>query len=280
VTHCLLCEKRRVDLFQVREQRFSQPLWPPSSCSFIRSLEPVRQPVLSLEVSLHSRLCCPLTCLFTAACAASGRVCPTPVLPLDVSVLQQPVLSLDVSLHSSLCCLWTCLFTAACAAHGRVSSQQSVLPHGRVSSQQPVLPLDVFLHNSLCYPWKCLLNSSQQPVLPWMCLFSAACAAPGRVSSQQPVLPLDESLQELSGLKQVLNGNSCTTDPHQKAAIGQTRQETAQADNIGSWRTNTSRGSTVFCRTDLFSSSIGCNVGHTHPEAAQSSVEQTCSAAA
>ncbi len=29
VTHCLLCEKRRVDLFQVREQRSSQPLWPP-----------------------------------------------------------------------------------------------------------------------------------------------------------------------------------------------------------------------------------------------------------
>ena len=40
VTHCLLCEKRRVDLFQVREQRFSQPLWPSSSCSFVRSLEP------------------------------------------------------------------------------------------------------------------------------------------------------------------------------------------------------------------------------------------------
>jgi hypothetical protein len=32
VTHCLLCEKRRVDLLQVREQRSSQPPWlPPSS---------------------------------------------------------------------------------------------------------------------------------------------------------------------------------------------------------------------------------------------------------
>ncbi len=72
----------------------------------------------------------------------------------------------------------------------------------------------------------------------------------------------------------MLSGDSCTTDPQQKAAIGQTRQETAQADNIGSWRTNTSRASTVFCRTDLFSSSIGCNVGQTHPEVDQAGVGQ------
>ncbi len=31
LTHCLLCEKRRVDLLQVREQRSSQPPWPPPS---------------------------------------------------------------------------------------------------------------------------------------------------------------------------------------------------------------------------------------------------------
>jgi hypothetical protein len=29
VTHCLLCEKRRVDLLQVTERRSSQPPWPP-----------------------------------------------------------------------------------------------------------------------------------------------------------------------------------------------------------------------------------------------------------
>ena len=49
VTHCLLCEKRRVDLFQVREQRFSQPLWLSSSCSFVRSLEPRPRAVLQFN---------------------------------------------------------------------------------------------------------------------------------------------------------------------------------------------------------------------------------------
>ncbi len=51
VTHCLLCEKRGVDLFQVREQRFSQPLWPSSSCSFVRSLEPRPQAVLQVQLN-------------------------------------------------------------------------------------------------------------------------------------------------------------------------------------------------------------------------------------
>ena len=53
VTHCLLCEKRQVDQFQVREQRFSQPLWPSSSCSFVRSLEP--RPRAVLQVQLNCR---------------------------------------------------------------------------------------------------------------------------------------------------------------------------------------------------------------------------------
>jgi hypothetical protein len=55
VTHCLLCEKRRVDLFQVREQRSSQPLWPPSSCSIIRSLEPRPRAVLQVQLNCRAR---------------------------------------------------------------------------------------------------------------------------------------------------------------------------------------------------------------------------------
>jgi hypothetical protein len=53
VTHYLLCEKRRVDLFQVKEQRSSQPLWPSTSCFFVRSVEP--HPLAVLQVQLNCR---------------------------------------------------------------------------------------------------------------------------------------------------------------------------------------------------------------------------------
>ncbi len=77
----------------------------------------------------YNSLCCLLTYLFAAACAATGRVCsPAFCAPLAMSV------------NNSWCYTWTCLSTKACAAPG-MSVNSSLC-----------CPLKLYVYSSLCCP--------------------------------------------------------------------------------------------------------------------------------
>ncbi len=154
----------------------------------------LRQPMLPLDMSVYSLLCCLWTCLFyriLCCLAASARVCPSVlqeiVLPPNVFVTQKTVLPLDLCLFSgSLCCPWTCLVYSSLAAPGR----------GCSTAAFAALAWTCLFYSSLCCPWTCLclFYSSAVCTIPGGVWLAATCASTGCIYSTAAFAAVSESL--------------------------------------------------------------------------------------
>jgi hypothetical protein len=128
--------------------------------------------VLPLDKSIHSSLCCLWISLFTAACAASGRISnifQQPLLPLDTSLLHQHVLS--VFQQSVLPLDLSVLLYSSCAASEHVYSTAPLFSPGCLYSSAANAVFGHVCPTAACAtPWMylylCTFHVLQQPLLP------------------------------------------------------------------------------------------------------------------